>query len=249
MTAPWWTGIAPVQTTVTCGGEQHRLRWADGRLSTLDHEDPEGERTLAALGGQSCPCIELLDLWHRHGADLDVLVLGSRGSTDPLPAADDDQPSGRSGRRYASIGGPAEPTEGILRLLRLPGPLPDRLAATVITTWARRLADKDPVVAAAMPRLHAALYGRALATLDQWLGLGHHVDVRLVNGCARILRDREPVCLELPFSWLNDVWARGLAIVAGRLCLTATFIDPSTWSLATIGPDLTQATTVTLHGI
>jgi hypothetical protein len=238
--------MAPVGTSVTCGEERHRLRWAEGCLTTLDHEDPEGERTLAALGGQSCPCIELLDLWHRYGTDLDVLVLGSRGSTDPVrPESEDQSPR----RRYAAFRGPAEPTERIVRLLRLPGPLPDRLVATVIATWARRLAGKDLVVAAAMPRLHAALYGRALATLDQWLGAEHHVDVRLVDGSPGVQNDREPVCVELPFSWLSDVWARGFAIVAGRLCLTATLIDPATWSLATIDPDLTQATTVTLRGI
>ena len=80
----WWTGIAPGQAIVECGGEQHRLRWDAGSLAALDHDDAEGERALAALGGQRCTCVDLLDAWGHHADDLRVLVLGRRSAIDEL---------------------------------------------------------------------------------------------------------------------------------------------------------------------
>lgn len=118
---PWWVGLAPAQTTVHCAGRHHQIRWDAGRLSALDHEDPEGERTLAALGGQRRPCLDLLDAWERHQDDARVLVLATRGPTDQLAASDDryghlglaqpqvlQGPTGlvrrRRGRGFASMG-------------------------------------------------------------------------------------------------------------------------------------------------
>lgn len=80
----WWTGIAPAQASVECGGAEHRIRWAAGAVTALDHDDPEGERALAALGGQRCTCVDLLDAWERHAEDPRVLVLASRGPRDQL---------------------------------------------------------------------------------------------------------------------------------------------------------------------
>jgi hypothetical protein len=71
-------------TRIDCAGQSHRLRWEAGRLHALDHEDLEGERALAALGGQACPCVEALDRWARHADDLRVLTLTSRGPTDAV---------------------------------------------------------------------------------------------------------------------------------------------------------------------
>lgn len=85
-TEPWWVALPPAQVVVECSGERHRVRWCAGRLDTLDHEDPDGERTLAALGGRSCACIDLLDAWSRHAVDLRVLTLASRWPGDVLTA-------------------------------------------------------------------------------------------------------------------------------------------------------------------
>lgn len=85
----WWTGIPPAQTTIQCRGESHRLRWADGELTALDHDDLKAERTLAALGGEPCTCAEIAEGWQRHRHDLLVLVLASRGPGDPLSPADE----------------------------------------------------------------------------------------------------------------------------------------------------------------
>jgi len=82
-------GHPPAQTTIECRGESHRLRWADGELKALDHDDLEAERTLAALGGEPCTCAEIAEGWQRHRHDLLVLVLASRGPGDPLSPADE----------------------------------------------------------------------------------------------------------------------------------------------------------------
>lgn len=78
----WWHLIPPVETPVECDGRDHRLRWSAGRLEAPDHPDAEGERTLGALGGATCPCIDLFDAWCRHRDDLRVLTLASRGPDD-----------------------------------------------------------------------------------------------------------------------------------------------------------------------
>jgi len=262
MSTPWWTGLAPVETVVACGDERHRVRWAEGTLSVLDHVHPEGERTLAALGGTSCACIEILDAWQRHREDLDVLLLGSRGSTDPLQPLQDQprfqpliarprRPAGRGGPpagwvAYSPSQGGAEEGDDLAQLLRLPTPLPSRLAATVAAAWSQRLADGDERAVAAMPMLRAALAGRALAALDQWIGLGSGDDVRLAEAPTAGRDEDDSVRLDLPFSWLVDVWARGFAIVADRFCLSATLTGPGTWTLATVGPDLGDSQEITL---
>jgi hypothetical protein len=60
-----------------------------------------------------------------------------------------------------------------------------------------------------------------------------------VDGCVRA---------ELPFSWLVEVWAKGLATIYGRFCLAAETNDEKRWRLTTIAPGLgdIEAVTVTL---
>ena len=86
--------IPPATAEVECGGETHRIRWADGHLSAVDHGDPEGERTLAALGGTTNGCIDVLDAWTRRKHELRALTIASRGPADPLNF---DRDSGHSG--------------------------------------------------------------------------------------------------------------------------------------------------------
>ena len=69
---------------VGCGDDLHRLRWSAGDLGSLDHDDPEGERTLAALGGTSNGCVRVLDAWQRQRTSLRVLTLTSHGAADRL---------------------------------------------------------------------------------------------------------------------------------------------------------------------
>jgi hypothetical protein len=82
--------LPPAQTGLSCGEQTHRLRWSEGRLIALDHPDAEGERVLAALGGDRSKCMDLVESWHAHGDDLEVLAIGPRSAADKLtldPAA------------------------------------------------------------------------------------------------------------------------------------------------------------------
>ncbi len=286
----WWVGIAPAQATVACGVEQHRLRWEGGTLYALDHADPEGERTLAALGGEPCACVELLDAWDRHRDDPRVLVLASRGPVDRLaPQGEEQGPYGSAGARvlgrrssnvarFSSSGagfvgrtavlgvrsargralaGPhagrtkqERTAEELTALLGLGGGLSERLQAGVAATWRQRIASRERGVARVRPQLHAALYGRVLATVGAWLGgSGQRVRLTMIGerGRPRITEEDGAVAAELPFGWLADVWCRDLALVGGRLCVAAATEDGGrTWSLTTVAPDLGRPVVVTL---
>jgi hypothetical protein len=81
---PWWALLPPAQTGVSCGEHTHRLRWSEGRLVALDHPDAEGERVLAALGGDRSQCLDLVEFWGALGDDLEVLAIGPRSAADEL---------------------------------------------------------------------------------------------------------------------------------------------------------------------
>ena len=283
---PWWLGLHPAHASVTCGGDTHRLRWEAGALQAIDHGDPEAERTLAALGGERCTCVDLLDAWARHDGDPRVLVLASRGPADPvapqanwtaqltaLPRAVAPSvtlPSRATPRRnllrrprrpsMAAAGGwsvarspisppspaghmpPGTQSEGeVIALLGLGGAVPDRLVATVAATWAQRFEQADSELSSTRSTLHASMQGRVCATVRQWLG---QTDVPVG---MNLIEDRRAPTLteragmiqaELPFSWLAEVWSRGLGTVFGRFCLAASTVDGRTWTLTTVGPDL-----------
>ena len=155
-----------------------------------------------------------------------------------------------------SHGRPDDPDDDLIRLIGLGSLLPDRLAATVIATWAERLrAGADSVdavradeLAAARPALHAALYGRAVTALRSWTGqrdLAVALTMIPEDQPPRLARDGGGITAELPFGWLADVWARGLTTCWGRFCLAAA---PSgdNWVLSTVGLELDSPRLVTL---
>ena len=159
----WWAGIPAAEVTVACGADIHTVRWQAGELIAVDHDDAEGEVTLAVLAGEKIPCFELLRTWSRRRDDPHVLTLASRGTTDPLDI-DVDQ------LRFDYSGPRRQTDEQTLRLLATGGRLPDRLQATTAAIWARRLRTGHAALKNARPQLEAALYGRALRTLRVWLG-------------------------------------------------------------------------------
>jgi hypothetical protein len=279
VTLPWWTGVPAAQATIACGEETHHLVWESGALTAPDHGDPEGERALAALGAEPLACIEMLAAWREHAEDLNVLLLGSRGQGDMIPApAQMPQRhkrlppgaavfvrggAGAGALTHLSHGaltrlshGRAAPApdpaaeEQFARLLSLGGGLGRRLDATVAAHWHRRLLISDAETDRLRARLHAALYGRVLATLVAWLG---HGDVALQlelapEGAEPSLR-RAPdgaIAATIPFGWLLEVWARGLELVWGRFCLAASTTDGHAWELCTVEPSLDAPSTLTL---
>jgi hypothetical protein len=238
----WWAGIPAAEVPVLCGGNTHTVRWEAGELIPVDHGDPEGEVTLAAPAGETVACLELLRTWSRRRDDPHVLTLASRGPIDPLNVDFD-------GLRFG-YGGPRRQTEEqTLRLLAAGGRLPDRLQATTAAIWSRRLRTGHAALGTARPQLEAALYGRVLRTLRTWLGeprLPIELTMIVPEEQRRIVRTADGVDVSLPFSWLSDVWMRGLAVTFGRLCIAADTTDGSSWTLDTVGPDLAGLTQLTI---
>lgn len=238
----WWTGLPPAHATVACSGHTHTLRWQAGALTAIDHGEPEDEATLAALAGESVPCLELLRAWTRRRDDPRVLTLASRGPTDILDVnAGQLTRTGGSSRRRTE-------TE-LLRLLALGGGLPDRLQANSAATWARRVHSGHANLESTLPQLHAALYGRTLTAVRTWLGeprLAIDLTMTKPDDTRALVRGADGISVSLPFSWLTDVWARGLAITFGRLCLAAETADGTHWNLRTIGADLGETEQITI---
>jgi hypothetical protein len=81
---PWWALLPPAEAQASCGENTHRLRWAEGRLTAVDHPDAEEELVLAALGGDRSECVDLVEWWGRRGDDLEVLAVGPRSAADEL---------------------------------------------------------------------------------------------------------------------------------------------------------------------
>jgi hypothetical protein len=99
-----------------------------------------------------------------------------------------------------------DPDDGLAALLSLGGPLRDRLAATVAAAWRDRL--RAGTAQPELPRLEAALYGRALAALRGWTG---RPDLRLEltmtgeDQPPALAGDTAVIRAELPFGWLVEV--------------------------------------------
>lgn len=97
---PWWAALPPAVADVPCGEQTHRLRWAEGTLTAIDHPDAEGELVLAALGGERSDCVDLVEAWGRHSDDLEVLATGPRSAADELAIG----PADLAGLREPGLG-------------------------------------------------------------------------------------------------------------------------------------------------
>lgn len=174
----WWLGLASAQATVNCNGHDHRLRWEAGDLHALDHCDVESERTLAALGGQRCICVDMLEAWERHRDDLRVLVLASRGPTDPVVVQED----------QSAQFGVARP-----QIVRARGAVPSRArlrqTGTVVSHMGRAVARQSGWTAYG-PSGRASKQAEAENELFALLGLGGGVPERLVATVAAAWSER-----------------------------------------------------------
>jgi hypothetical protein len=294
MSTPWWRGVPPAVTRVSCEGREHQLRWAAGELRAPGHPDLESEKILRALAGENYACLDVLEAWETHADDLRVLVLASRGPADPVVVRTGDPgPTGWTGRTgraatarmqsrrsavTAVMGGGAPATrEGedtLARLLSLGGPMQTRLTATVAAAWRERLRDgaaaadaaaapaagSAPAAAAAgagaaaieaaRPALHAALYGRVVATLRAWTGRPDlRVALTMIGESERpaLAPDGDGIAVELPFGWISNVWARGLGTCWDRFVLAAAPAGDG-WALSAVAPDLGPPTLITITG-
>jgi hypothetical protein len=206
---------------VECSGTHHRLIWQAGQLTAPAHPDVDAERALAALGGASCGCLDLLTAWHTHAEDPRVLVLGPRGPKIAVVHPDDGR--GRQGMAIYSYapGSPPVPSAlGLEDLLVLRGGLTRRLIATSASALISRNPD-GPM----SRQLHAALYGRLLVSLGRWLGELPELELELIGPGAEpsLSVDGSTVRAAVAPDWLIDVWGAGLEIVADRFTLAASY--------------------------
>jgi hypothetical protein len=138
----------------------------------------------------------------------------------------------------------------LLALLGLGGRLPERLVATVAAAWKERLQHRPRPTVQSRAQLQAALHGRVLAAMSGWLGASGPKSKLVMIGERRtpkLMQEADRVRVELPFGWLVDVWAQGLATIWGRFCLSASTDDGRTWRLTTVGQDLGSPSVITLQ--
>jgi hypothetical protein len=179
-------------------------------------------------------------------------------------------------RRRAAVtavlagGGPAsrEREDTLAVLLSLGGPMQTRLTATVAAAWHERLRDGTApagtataladtsvpagaaAIEAARPALHAALYGRVVATLRAWTGRPDlRVALTMIGESERpaLAPDGDVIAVKLPFGWISDVWARGLGTCWDRFTLAAAPAGDG-WTLSAVAPDLGPPTLITITG-
>ena len=84
MTLESLSELPPALARLDCSGAKHTIRWQGGEFIALDHDDPEGERALVALGGASCRCLDVLGAWSRQMENIRLLSVLSRGTQDPI---------------------------------------------------------------------------------------------------------------------------------------------------------------------
>ena len=147
----------------------------------------------------------------------------------------------------AAQGGPMD--EPLVRLLGMAGPLADRLVATVAATWVERLAAGHEDGSKHLPALRAALYGRVVASVRTWLGAPRvrvHVEMLAEEGIPSATRDDAAIRVSVPFGWIAHVWARGLAVLLGRLVLGVEEATETRMTLLAVSPDFGETARVTI---
>jgi hypothetical protein len=201
----WWLGLPPAQATITCGEHPHQLRWEAGALKAIDHDDLEAESTLAALGGQRCECVEVVEAWGRHEEDPRVLVLASRGPGDAIAARADwtAQLAGIPRGAVPATRSPSPPRAAPRRLLRRP--VRNR-ASTIAPRWVGQ-----PPPASAGARITTRTQSET--ELVALLGLGGGLQDRLVATVAAAWAER----FEDPDEALDGALAALHASMQGRL--------------------------------
>jgi len=172
MMAELLSGLPSAIARVDCSGERHGIRWSAGDLVALDHDDPEGERALAALGGTSCTCVDVLAAWSRQRDNPGLLTVLSRGTQDPIQAEGDQ-------------GGPfPRPTMVPRRNMVLPARTPYRASGGWVSG----------TMVGSGPRGVAVPHPDAEPTSEDDLallaGLGHELTLRLVSTVTATLLDR-----------------------------------------------------------
>ncbi|MBO0806186.1 MAG: hypothetical protein J2P25_24325 [Nocardiopsaceae bacterium] len=235
----WYLSLPAAESLVPCGGGTHAVRWEAGRLTLPAHQDIEAELVLGALGGDKPACVSIAETWERHASDLAVLMAGPRSAADRTTVTweqVEEQRKHRSGTggpgpgAYSSTltitGGEefarrAKERFELLELLALGPELQFRLSGAVAAAWAgdERAGER----AERGPEVTAALTGRFAPVAAEWLGIDPDaVTIAPHEGPGWGTLSVTGLTGTLPFGWLADVWACGLAVVDGHLVVAVT---------------------------
>jgi hypothetical protein len=71
---PWHAAIGPATAILDWGDGKHRISWRRGKLVLDDHPDLGAEQAYVALGGDRCPCLDVLEAWDEWRQDPRVLA-------------------------------------------------------------------------------------------------------------------------------------------------------------------------------
>ena len=257
----WWEGLSEVEAPGPAGAEHHRLVWRAGQFFLADHLDPEAELALVALGGERCPCLDVLDAWTAQHEEAGIFTVGARQPSESVELNDRLAHARRaevtrwrshlttlrsSARRrndratldrLGQVAAPAERAAasrlGLLYVLSLPPILQLRLQASVAAALAAR---------GRLDRLTVPTAVRARPALKEMGWLGRPADVALcADAAAAVIDDDRAV---LPGRWLAEVWGRGLGVVDDGLAVAVTAVagDGSTLEVRVAVPGKPQVT-------
>lgn len=267
----WYADREPVSFEIEVGSECHRVTWARGRV-ILHHHDLEAELVLKAPGGEPCMCLLVMDAC-REPSPGDWR--GWTGYARPIPLVRTVQPlplsqalaSLQSSTRF--VASPKQQQDRMLAALRqqyLREALPADFLEVLSAAWEirrERLFRQAPLPGE--PRSPEERLQAAVAPACEEAMRQARRDLRpyasFTIGCWKRSQTEPPLLkgmldstggtltLSLPLTWLNLVWARGLAVVDGHFVLDVDRPAPDTdleasvirWERRVAGPSTPTA--------
>lgn len=238
----WYEGLPTVTAEIACEGQGHRITWRRGKVVLEDH-DLRGEQSLAALGGKPPLCLEVLEAWRaiRQSEMLyELLLREDRHSPAVLAGmkaaheARMERAQERRRRMGARVGtqGTSDPVREKRRwatnlIKALPPAFKRAWALSVMTTIQRHWHDDgfrlenakhiEPALTAIAAPLFEQSARRWKRTLKPWARIAAQARPLPPGGTPTCTAEADSegvhAALALPISWLNDVWARGIAQV------------------------------------
>lgn len=222
MSARWYDDVAPASQTFACSGAQHEIVWDRGRLGLVSHGSIDAERALRVFGARAPDCLAVVDHW----------MEGLRRPAFLEHWAKLDRPEGRRMQWYGQVWRDSviRDEDRLAPLAQLSDPMLDRLAFGAVRRVLRRGQSSRSVEEATVARVRRA-FVHALVSAGVPGGVAPLVridctldDSARLSGIARPARGSH-LEVRVPKSWLLDVHARGLDVVAGCAVLAAEPLD------------------------
>ena len=231
----WAADVDDLEQAIPCGGSVHVVRWHHGEVLLDQHPDIDAERALVAFGGEAPPCLEHYELWC--DAVADGGFLGEWAHLHQI---------GRDRLWWLRVALDRMRAEGVQEFLRdMPRSTASRMGQ-FLTAFPQPFLDQAAAEVADRLRTGVGVgYHRAGLLVEEAVALrvreafarsvgGSHLSLgaaALVPFRPVIIDDSRPavdghldgrnsrVEVVVPTRWLAGVWARGAAVVEGRLVL------------------------------